>query len=439
MTAQVLIIEPSLKGYAGHSYNGVKSLKTLAEHCGLQSTLLISRKAPPDLMPDSHVARIFKKSPYSRKSSPGAPGFRSLKSSLYLSLARFLRSAPARYRCIVLRTASQELVAAIADLIHAGLLPSDVHIIMWLLFEPAWNLADPSAYRCLHEMEYKRAFKRLAAVLDHPDRLHIFAETQGMDSAYTKLLQREVSICRPPDLTQLQGRPATGTAPSHPRIAMLGNPAGDKGYELLAGAIGILGQRGVPADFQIHAAAEGLRSGSEPTFIQQLREALPDGGLTTKNLSDDEYLERLRQTDLMLLPYKLPAYATRGSGIYLEASLLGIPMIVPAGARFAAEALAQNRAVAFDRHTSLSLANAIEFGLKNLPSLKENAIKAAQESARHDAHAGLKSIFQEMLTCKPAIKRRRSWRQILQGAVQYQIARINCAVGLTARLRIVRF
>lgn len=61
-------------------------------------------------------------------------------------------------------------------------------------------------------------------------------------------------------------------------------------------------------------------------------------------LSDKEYLQKFSETDIILLPYHLDCYAMRTSGIFAEARVAGIPVIVTKGSWAGDRAAAQGGA-----------------------------------------------------------------------------------------------
>lgn len=413
----MLVIEPSLTRMAGHAYNSVCGIEKVARESGFRTSVLISHKAPPDFLPNHDVKRIFRRNLYQRPRMPGARGFHRLRNSFYRSLSSYLANSVQMPDCLVLRTASQEMVAAIADLIEAGLLPASVNIVLWLLFEPGWNMPDGERYHQAHAREYRTAFQRLeAALANGAAQVGVFAELQCTADRFSSLLKRDIKVGEPPDVSTLDLAPATPrTAGLVPRVMMLGCAALDKGYELLPDAMRILRDRGVGAEFKIHAASEPARMEDDDAILNNLRKALPNGMFSSKSLSEHEYFQWLSQADLLVLPYRLPDYARRGSGIYLEASRLGIPMVVPERAEFAADALAQARAVPLADHTSLALADAIETAVGKWSELKAAALQTARAVNASDANQELGRLFASIRPGQPGIRVQRTLTQRLRG------------------------
>jgi glycosyltransferase involved in cell wall biosynthesis len=59
--------------------------------------------------------------------------------------------------------------------------------------------------------------------------------------------------------------------------------------------------------------------------------------LITEPLAGDAYRRLLLEADVVVLPYDAEAYASRSSGVFVEALAAGRPVIVPAGTWMAAE------------------------------------------------------------------------------------------------------
>ena len=391
--ANVLIIEPSLKGYAGHCHNDVLSLEQMIHQAGMNCTALISRSASAEIISQHQAEPIFRHNPYQRASRPGLAGFLKITGGLYLSLATFLRKAPVRYDCVVLRTASQELLAVVADLVHAGLLPSSVRVMAWLLFEPAWNTRAIARHRARHEAEYRRALSRLETILDSKDQISLYTELKELSALHSECLQRPVVLCEVPNLARRDDHPTRRGSNEPVRIMMLGYAAEDKGYGLLADAIRHLRDRGILAEFHVHAASDRFNPSAMPAYIAQLQALQPPIHFSSTSLDEAKYMDWLKRADLLLLPYRMPDYARRGSGIYNQASLLGIPMVVNTQVPFAAEALAEERAVHMSEYTSLALAEAIERALADLEGLQSRALQAAQRQAHKVATNIIEGVF----------------------------------------------
>ena len=391
--ANVLIIEPSLKGYAGHAHNDVLSLERMIHEAGMNCTALISSSALAEIVSQRQAEPIFRHNPYQRGSRPGLSGFLKITGGLYLILAAFLRRSPVIYDCVVLRTASQELLAVVADLVRAGLLPSSVRVMAWLLFEPAWKTRTIDRHRARHEAEYRRALSRLENILDTKDQINLYAELKELGALYSELLQRPVVLCEVPNLASRHDLPTRRRSSEPVCIMMLGYAADDKGYGLLADAIQHLRNRDIRAEFHVHAASDHFNPSTMPAYIAQLQALQPPIHFSSTSLDEVQYLEWLKRADLLLLPYRMPDYVRRGSGIYNQASLLGIPMVVNAQVPFAAEAVAQGRAVHMSEHTSLSLADAIAYALVDLEGLTSRALQAAERQTHKASANVIEAVF----------------------------------------------
>jgi hypothetical protein len=94
-------------------------------------------------------------------------------------------------------------------------------------------------------------------------------------------------------------------------------------------------------------------------------------------LTSDEYLARLAETDLLLLPYDPDVYRRRGSGVFADAHHVGIPVVAPKDCAFARPAFDDGWGVAMKDYDGNSLGIAVREALERLASLSACATEAA--------------------------------------------------------------
>ena len=94
-------------------------------------------------------------------------------------------------------------------------------------------------------------------------------------------------------------------------------------------------------------------------------------------LTSDEYLARLAEADLLLLPYDPDVYRRRGSGVFTDAHHVGIPVVAPKDCAFARTAFDDGWGVAMTEYDGKSLGIAVLDALDRLASLSACATEAA--------------------------------------------------------------
>lgn len=176
-------------------------------------------------------------------------------------------------------------------------------------------------------------------------------------------------------------------------MACYGPARAEKGSDVLQEAIAIYLRR-FPAGrarFTIHWPEDF--PGSNGRAVTKSADLLADSRVEylTGFLTHAEYEERLRQTQVMLLPYRLSAYRLRGSRVVIEAVVNGIPVIATRGSALAAMPESFGAGVACDDGDPESLALAIREMEMRFEELK----KVAEEKAAAAAAAFSVESFRE--------------------------------------------
>ena len=120
------------------------------------------------------------------------------------------------------------------------------------------------------------------------------------------------------------------------KMACFGAARAEKGSDVLQDAVK-LHRRDHPSSrvrFTIQWVEDFNAGGRLMTKSSELQ---GDGKVrfVTRYFRNEEYAEHLRQTDVMLLPYRLSSYALRGSRVVIEAAVNGIPVVATRGTTLA--------------------------------------------------------------------------------------------------------
>ena len=98
---------------------------------------------------------------------------------------------------------------------------------------------------------------------------------------------------------------------------------------------------------------------------------------------DGEYVQRLLQTSVMLLPYRLSSYRLRGSRVVIEAMVNGIPVVATCGTALAEQAEKFGAAVLCEDGDIYSIVAALEMVERNYDSLTAKARERRPLAQQH--------------------------------------------------------
>lgn len=120
-----------------------------------------------------------------------------------------------------------------------------------------------------------------------------------------------------------------------------------------------------------------------------LEAPLPNVRVARTALSSDEYQGAFSEVDVVLLPYWRDLYASRTSGIFLEAVAAGKPVIVTADTWMTDELRAHGSGIAIPSRSGKALADAIIDVHKNFESYRSRAAESADSCMRRHSSTSL--------------------------------------------------
>ena len=179
--------------------------------------------------------------------------------------------------------------------------------------------ADPRLPRLLAALEMEGKRERIRFVTDSPI----------LRSRYEAILQQSVTLL--PVVVSRHAMESSKLPGSPPCFACLGSAREDKGFPEVLAAIDSLcaSDRPVNARFALQSSNPDHRSAAAlADFRSTSQEQV---SLVDHPLSDEAYLQLLREADVLLLPYRPETYKERTSGVFCEALSAGKPVIVSEG------------------------------------------------------------------------------------------------------------
>jgi glycosyltransferase involved in cell wall biosynthesis len=371
---KALIIDPAVHSMGGHHYNAVQRLQAELGRLGVEAPCLGSAYADPRTIRDLACTPVFTRSVYGRSYADDFAGSVEETAGQLASAMRRLRPD-----LIVLPCCDQVLAAALARL------PSIPVVLSWILYAPHHLLASDDAQAAPLHDEVRSAFGPLkAAAAD----LRICCETEAMAAFYRNLLGLDVGVMPGPGLPA-RAR-ATRGATAEPVVSCIGFANRPKGYRLLPEALEFVLQRHADVRFRVHGVVEGSDDPDQTTF-ERLGRLGDRVSVHQKVLTPDEYLARLAEADLLLLPYDPAVYRTRGSGAFSDARATGVPIAAPRGCAFAQPAFAEGWGVEIKDYNGIGTGLAVLEALDRLPDLASRASLAAGQ-----ASDGLEGLLRSM-------------------------------------------
>jgi glycosyltransferase involved in cell wall biosynthesis len=196
-----------------------------------------------------------------------------------------------------------------------------------------------------------------------------------MADFYRGLVPFEVGVMPGPGLPARPRGIRTDAGP--PVVSCIGFANRAKGYRLLPQAMRHVLDHHRDVRFKIHGIVKGSDGEADQPLFDRLGELGERVEVRQHVLTSDEYLARLAETDLLLLPYDPDVYRRRGSGVFADAHHVGIPVVAPKDCAFARPAFDQGWGVAMTDYDGKSLGIAVVEALERLASLSACAAEAA--------------------------------------------------------------
>jgi glycosyltransferase involved in cell wall biosynthesis len=403
-----LIVDPSLRSLEGHHFGATQRLKIELTELDIAVSSLASAHIDTELAKRSDLIPGFERSIYGRKKWTHDE-FRKEAARFADELHAATRRLRARADLIIMPAGDQATVLGLAQYLMKVMRTDVPAIVIWLLMPPNFGRSSEDPTAGMLAAEYGEAFRCLREVVGDVGRVRVCCETAMMADLYRRTIGMRTEIVAGPNML---GRTHAAKRERRPRepvsIVCTGNANVSKGYALLAEAIRHLASRSAGVRFFIHGTVDNNDFPGARECLAEIARAGPNVTVRTDPLPAVEYEDWLGQADALLMPYDPVAYGTRGSGIFNEASRLGIPVIVTRGCGFAAEAIEEGRAEVIERPDAFAVAEAVATAARRISEL---TARASAHAASLDVDRGLLALLSAAIA---DIRPRKGWLERLR-------------------------
>ncbi len=354
----------------GHHFNAVQRLQDELAGLGVAAPCLGSAYADGRVVEELAYTPTFTRSVYGRAYATPAEFAASVEET-GRQLAEAMRRS-GMPDLIILPCCDQVLAMALGRQLKRSWSRRRPRVLLWLLYGPHHLRApdDPAAAGLVGET--RAAFSELLA---GAGTIEAYCETPAMADLYRNLVPFEIGVMPGPGLPA-RAR-AARAAGGPPVVSCIGFANRAKGYRLLPQALRHVLDRHGDVRFMIHGIVKGSDAEADQPLFDRLAELGERVKVRQEVLAADEYLARLAEADLLLLPYAPDVYARRGSGVFTDAHHVGIPVVAPKDCAFARPAFEGGWGVAMKEYDGNSLGIAVLEALDRLGPLGACAAEAA--------------------------------------------------------------
>jgi glycosyltransferase involved in cell wall biosynthesis len=396
-----LIVEDALRDRKGHWFEYVRTFDQGLKEIGDQVVILADRQAEPFIQEALHAKPILPDSIWNRMGDGAGSIRRYLRVPVHAwqtwrAVVRFLKQDP-----------DWDVIFVPTVLVH--------HLLGWygLLFSlrksrtrlllffpnlpihlepdgtPAWNRAPTT--RLMWGLLNRMKPDILAG------RVLLGVETVEMQKAFATLLGLPVSYFPHPVQPLPQNEKETLVSPEI-LMACYGPGRPEKGSDVLQKAI---------TRYMSSTSKRVVRFAFQwiDDFKNEAGEVVRvDPNLETERVAvirhyfkEEEYAKHLRQTQVMILPYRLSSYALRVSRVVIEAMVNGIPVVATQGTTLASQAIDFGAVISCEDGSTESLCRAIETAEQTYPELR---IRALEQAVKARDHFSVRN-FRDLLLANP--------------------------------------
>jgi glycosyltransferase involved in cell wall biosynthesis len=389
---RVAIADQNLVSFAGHYWEYNATVSQILKNRGCEVVILAAKKAQ-GLPAGANIAPCFTYTSADIARPEWYRRARAMLGGVPLPLIKALRHVYRGYKKRVSNVAVSgssipsfgvECVEAIKRL---GLGAGDAFFIPTIHAEELLSLAEalqktsdpmPRIMLVLRREPEEAAMMRLpqalsAIPMQYRAQFLFYADTPPLAEAYARQFGLNVEILPIPyDLALIRKSVVPNTSGKAKRIVYLGNARQEKGFHLLPAMVADVSMRDPAIAFHIQCSM-AKEDEIDPVIAGAIHmlKRYRNVALHEAPLSQEEYIDLLALSDIVLLPYDASKYKRRSSGILAQAQAAGKVAVVPKGAWFG------DMAEGVVRFNAGELSNAVKEAIENFPALKTAAEKQA--------------------------------------------------------------
>jgi glycosyltransferase involved in cell wall biosynthesis len=334
-----LIVEDALKDRKGHWLEWVSTFQRGFRELGDEVVVLADSQADPEILHGLNAEPILPPSIWHRfGDGAGALTRYSRVFTHSWQTWRVMRKYLRHHRdfdAIFVPTVSVHHLLAWSRLIKHTLRHHQTRVLLFFLAAPIQVesngkvVADgsPTAHLLIRLIKGLEAKVRTGQVV-------LGVETEAMRQGFEAITGVPFKLL-PQPVSAMEGGSANRNGRGI-RMACYGAARAEKGSDILQDAI-LIHRRRFPqsrTQFAVQWIEDFTANGALITKNVELLKD-PNVQFLTRYFADGEYAEHLKQTDVMLLPYRASSYQLRGSRVVTEAATAGIPVIATRGTTLA--------------------------------------------------------------------------------------------------------
>ncbi len=388
---RLFIIENGLRDAVGHHYNEAIALQREARRRGLETRFYVYRKAIKEIVAALDARPVFPFMPYATPSKDPLCG---PLEDLFHTGDRFAAACAALVEdgltkddIVYVATAMQNEVFGCARWLKAFPKDETPFIVMHFQIE---NYLDENTQKLnIKAVLYRFAAKALSA-LARNERVLFITGSNAFSERLGRVTLRPVFTYPIPKSYDLSGGQAEGARAVDPDrpivVSILGHSREEKGWLLIPEIVRLCTETNPGLSFFIQICPKTMARAWKGSY--EVMRAMANVEFHHGPATETEYMEFVRQSDIVLLPYDYRRFTGRTSGVFAESVAFGKVTVVPRGS-WMAEHLHDGRGagMVFEQQTPESVASAVGEAMARIDALTANAEKCA-DAWRREQNTG---------------------------------------------------
>lgn len=322
-----VMLDPDAKDDWGHFLAYDKRLAAAAKALGLDFYLLSRKELADKFIPRDATALIpvFTVNSWTVGNKNPAERVNVLRFATELDdgLKQVEKLAPEGEICVFFYVGSLEVAEVLEFLLSDH---PRVHAVINLFWSYAHDQNDP---------KYRDRWRPVARRLNANPRVHLMHSTGQIAREFETDWDIALPVLQHPSTTfsdetahhlaRQRIAPKAATEEKRFRVIFPGGARAEKGFVLSIEAVSQL--RGAPClDLALRARLDKVSG----TVLKKAYDALDKSGIEIldSDLSDEQFIEMIANSDIVVIPYHQEAFRRRTSGILVDAMLMGKPVVV---------------------------------------------------------------------------------------------------------------